>query len=137
MVSVWIKYISLLFVFAPPLSESECIMEKNVFRHTSVYIIYLFFLTSTSFIHRTGCLRNAEAWSCDQTFAKYQVYWVHIINKTCSKIDQHLARHFLYFSVCHSCPNTFLCSQILISFKNSIISTNQKHGWNFSQLWNH
>ena len=31
-------------------------------------------------------------------------------------IDQHLARHFLYFVACLSSPLPFLCSQIIIPF---------------------
>ena len=40
-------------------------------------------------------------------------------NKIYSKIDQHSARHFVYYGACLSNPPLFLCSQIIISFLNS------------------
>ena len=47
------------------------------------------------------------------------------LEKRYSKIDQHLARYFKYNSGCLSSPPPFLCSQIITTFSNSIISTNQ------------
>ena len=44
--------------------------------------------------------------------------------KRYSKIDQHLALHFMYNGVCLSSPPPFLCSQIITHFSNSMISTN-------------
>ena len=52
------------------------------------------------------------------------------------KMDQHLARHFVYYGGCLSNPPPFLCSQIMIPFLNSMISTNHEKGKIFSQLWN-
>ena len=43
------------------------------------------------------------------------------------KIDQHLARHFLYYIERLSSPPYFLCSQIITPFLNSMISTNQEN----------
>ena len=50
--------------------------------------------------------------------------------------DQYFARHFVYYVECLSSPPSFLCSQIITPFLHSMISTNQKRGLNFSQLWN-
>ena len=50
------------------------------------------------------------------------------IKKIYFKIDQHLARHFMYYGMYLSIPPPFLCSQIITSFPNPIISTNQETG---------
>ena len=50
------------------------------------------------------------------------------LDKRNYKIDQHLARHFKYNGACLSNPPPFLYSQIIISFSNSTISTNQETG---------
>ena len=42
------------------------------------------------------------------------------------KIDQHLARHFVYYVEYLSSHPPFLCSQIIPFFLNSMICTNQK-----------
>ena len=56
------------------------------------------------------------------------------IIKRSFKIDQHLPRHFVYYVECFSSPPPFLCSQIIIPFLNSMISTNQEKRWNFIQF---
>ena len=48
--------------------------------------------------------------------------------KRYSKIDQQLARYFVYFVECLLNPPPFLCSQIIIPFISSMISTNHEKG---------
>ena len=47
------------------------------------------------------------------------------LEKRYSKIDQRLARHFVYYVECRSSPPPFLCSQLITPF---MISTNQEKG---------
>ena len=53
------------------------------------------------------------------------------IVKRCFKIDQQLARHFVYYGACLSSPPLFLCSQIITPFLYSMISPNQETGLEF------
>ena len=60
----------------------------------------------------------------------------YLSKKYCSKkiyfkIDQHLVRYFVYYGSCLLNPNSLLCSQIITSFLNSIISTNQEKGFEY------
>ena len=50
------------------------------------------------------------------------------------KIDQHLARHFVYFAECLSSPPPFPCSQIITSFLNLRISINKEKGLKFKPI---
>ena len=52
-------------------------------------------------------------------------------NKRYFKIDQYLARHFVYYGECPSYPTPFLCSQITTPFLNSFLSTNHEKGFEF------
>ena len=49
-----------------------------------------------------------------------------VVDKRYFKIDQHLARHFVYNVNCLSSPPPFLCSQVITPFLNLMISTNQE-----------
>ena len=51
-----------------------------------------------------------------------------------SKIDQHLARHFLHYSECLQHPLTFYTTQIINPFLNSRISANQDKVLKLSNL---
>ena len=55
------------------------------------------------------------------------------INKRYLKVDQHLARHFVYFGECLSNPPLFLSSQIITPFLNSMIYTNHEKGFSFQR----
>ena len=43
------------------------------------------------------------------------------------KIEQHLVRYFVFYDECLSNPPTFLCSQVITPFLNSMISTNHEY----------
>ena len=49
------------------------------------------------------------------------------------KIDQHLARHFVFYGECLS-NGGFLCSQNVTPFLNSMISTNNEKGLEFQPI---
>ena len=55
-------------------------------------------------------------------------------NKGYFKIDQPLARHFVYYAQCLSSPPPFLCSLIITHFLNSMIFTNQEKGLEFELI---
>ena len=55
-------------------------------------------------------------------------------NKRYFKIDQHSARHFVYFVECLSSPPLFLCSPIITLFLIQLPPPLREKGWNFSQL---
>ena len=55
-------------------------------------------------------------------------------NKGYCKIDQHLARHLVYYVEFLSNPPPFLCRQIITPFQNLIISTNHEKGLVFQPI---
>ena len=61
----------------------------------------------------------------------YCTYSVHCTMKRYFKIDQHLARYFVYNVECLSSHPPFLCSQIITPLLTSMISTNQEKGLEF------
>ena len=61
-------------------------------------------------------------------------YTVYCVSRGCFKIDKHLARYFVYYGKFLSNPPSFLCSQIITSILNSIISTNHDKGFEFQLI---
>ena len=62
----------------------------------------------------------------------FLTYWFHDIlsfKNIYFKIDQRLARHFVYYVPFN--PPPFLCIWIISPLSHPI----RKHGWDFSQLW--
>ena len=53
------------------------------------------------------------------------------------KIDQHLARHFVYYVECLSSPSPFLSNQMITLFCDSMISTNQEKKLEFKPIVKH
>ena len=56
------------------------------------------------------------------------VYWMFLKKYSILKIDQHLAHYFENYGLNLSSPPHFLFSQIITSFLNSMIPTNQETG---------
>ena len=57
--------------------------------------------------------------------AKFLIESKIMYTKRYFEIDQHLARHCLYYDECIN-PTPFLCSQLITPFLDSIITTNQE-----------
>ena len=70
---------------------------------------------------------------CSTNPSSLYLQYGRLSNKRYFKIDQHLARYFVYYVECLSLPFPFLCSQIitpLIQLSQPI----RKRGWNFQFL---
>ena len=61
-------------------------------------------------------------------------FYMGFLKNRYSKINKHLARHFVYYCECLSIPSPFLCSQIINHFLNSMISTNHEKGLEFQPI---
>ena len=88
--------------------------------------------TETLINERASVIKNSgDIAEAEQKIGMGQIEEVIIQVSLCkrySKIYQHLARHFKNNGACLSSPPLFLCSQIITSFSNSMIYTNQEAG---------